>query len=140
MKNLDLHAPGTLPRFESGRVPRRASVGFVSTLLCILCLGAAQAATAREDGLEARSDVPMAAEFQREVKPRLQIPDADTVAYAARLQDALDTAKVTLTVSQFVVLVDRNPNVQAALVFWGSATDGWRLVGATPVSTGLPGR
>ena len=41
---------------------------------------------------------------------------------------------------QFVALVDRSPKVQAVLLFWGSASTVWRLVGAAPVSTGLPGR
>lgn len=53
---------------------------------------------------------------------------------------ALGAAQVALSTPQFVLRVDRNPKVQAALLFWGSGPAGWRLVGAAPVSTGLPGR
>ena len=38
------------------------------------------------------------------------------------------------------MLIDRSVNVQAAFIYWGSVAQGWSLVGATPVSTGLPGR
>ena len=111
-----------------------------SVTVVLLGLLVPAAATSMDDVPDAATDVPLAAEFQREVAPRLQIPDAERVAYASLLQSALGTAKVALSSPQYVVLVDRNPKVQAALVYWGSPTGGWRLVGATPVSTGLPGR
>jgi hypothetical protein len=41
---------------------------------------------------------------------------------------------------QYVLLVDRSASIQAALLMWGSTPAGWSLVGAVPVSTGLPGR
>lgn len=84
--------------------------------------------------------MPLAADFQRDVSPRLLVPQDELVAYAVRLQAALTTAQVTPEPQQFIVLIDRNPNVQAALLYWGSSTRGWGFVGATPVSTGLPGR
>jgi hypothetical protein len=40
----------------------------------------------------------------------------------------------------FVVLVDRNPNVQALFVFLGTVVGGWTLAGASAISTGLPGK
>lgn len=82
---------------------------------------------------------PLAAEFAQQVASRLLIPDDAQVNYAARLQDALAAAQVTLAAPQFIVLVDRSPNVQAALLYWGSARS-WQFIGASPVSTGLPGR
>ncbi len=84
--------------------------------------------------------VPLAEDFNRAVASRLVLPQGEVVAYAMRLHNALDAAQLPLVVSQFVLLVDRSPNVQAALLYWGSAGDGWSLVGAAPVSTGLPGR
>jgi len=86
------------------------------------------------------SEIPLATSFQQQVGPRLQPPQEEVVAYAARLQQALDLAQARLVSPQFIVLVDRSPNVQAALLYWGSAERGWGLVGASPVSTGLPGR
>ena len=56
------------------------------------------------------------------------------------LQLALDSESVPAANQQFIVLVDRDPAVQALLVYWGSTVQGWALVGAAPVSTGLPGR
>lgn len=83
---------------------------------------------------------PLAAEFAQQVVSRLLIPDEAQLNYAARLQDALAAAQVTLAAPQFIVLVDRSPNVQAALLYWGAAERGWQFIGASPVSTGLPGR
>ena len=56
------------------------------------------------------------------------------------MRRALDIAQVYLATEQFVVLIDRSPSVKAALLFLGSNVGGWALVGATPVSIGLPGR
>lgn len=83
---------------------------------------------------------PLALEFERDVTPRLQIPADEIAAYASRLNQSLLAAQVVETATQFIVVVDRNPDVQAALLYWGSAAAGWAFVGATPVSTGLPGR
>ena len=84
--------------------------------------------------------VPLAAAFQFDVTSRLEVPAGEVVAYAVRLQTALNEAQRPLHAPQFVLLVDRSPNVQAALLYWGSAERGWGFVGAAPVSTGLPGR
>jgi hypothetical protein len=97
------------------------------------------ASTTTADAL-ATSAVQLAAKFERDVSPRLVLPQTEALAYALRLQGALATAQLSLAVEQFIVLVDRSPSVQAALLFWGSAGRGWTLVGATPVSTGLAGR
>jgi lipoprotein-anchoring transpeptidase ErfK/SrfK len=82
---------------------------------------------------------PLALEFAQEVVP-LRTPPADVVGrYALALDAALEGVGFAVTEPRFVVLVDRNPGVQTLLLFWGSGK-GWRLVGAAPVSTGLPGR
>ncbi len=84
--------------------------------------------------------IPLASEFEQAVVPQLR-PPADVVAsYVTRLQGALDSAGVRIERPRFVALVDRSPTVQALPMLWGSADTGWRLVGAAPVSTGLPGR
>ena len=100
----------------------------------------ALASTFWADVGEPASPVPLVAEFVRDVAPRLLVPDDERAAYALRLQGALVKAQITLASPQFVVLVDRSPNEQAALLYWGSDERGWGFIGATPVSTGLPGR
>ena len=75
----------------------------------------------------------LSAEFQTEVSPRLTLPPDEVAAYAVRLQGALDAAGTTLAPPQFIALVDRNPNVQALLLYWGSAAKGWDLIGAAPL-------
>lgn len=78
--------------------------------------------------------------FEREVRPLIQIPGAVVSGYRERLQRQLLDLGLQLDAPQLLVLVDRNPKVQALLIFWGSATQPWQLIGASPVSTGLPGR
>jgi len=91
-------------------------------------------------GVAPATNVPLAEAFSAEVQPRLH-PDADAVAwYTQALQDALLVAQRSPGQPQFVLLVDRNPAVQALLIFWGGDTQPWQLLGASPVSTGLPGR
>ena len=100
----------------------------------------ALASTSLLDGVESARPVPLVAEFVRDVAPQLLVPDDERLAYALHLQSALAKAQITLASPQFVVLVDRSPNVQAVLLYWGSDERGWNFIGATPVSTGLPGR
>lgn len=106
------------------------------TLLATLC---AASATANPPAPSAEA-LPLAAEFQMEVEPLLHPPTDEITAYASHLQQALAAGGVTIATPQFVLLVDKNPQLQAALLFWGAANRNWDLVGAAPVSTGLPGR
>lgn len=91
------------------------------------------------DSVRDRNAASMAARFERDVAPRLSMPHDEAVAYADRLNDAFEKALLTVFVPQFVVLIDRSPQVQAALLYVGAGRE-WTLIGATPVSTGLPGR
>ncbi|WP_349278231.1 L,D-transpeptidase [Polaromonas hydrogenivorans] len=126
---------------QTGRLLRRRAATFALGAFLGLGLSTpALASSALADGVESAGPVPLAAEFARDVAPRLLLPDDERVAYALRLQGALAKAQVTLAAPQFIVLVDRSPQVQAALLYWGSAERGWGFIGATPVSTGLPGR
>ena len=84
--------------------------------------------------------IPLASEFEQAVAPQLRPPTDVVARYAMLLQIALDSASVRIERPQFVALVDRSPKVQAVLLLWGSTGTVWKLVGAAPVSTGLPGR
>lgn len=74
-----------------------------------------------------------AAIYAAEVDRRLEVPLAEQSAYAAILP-ALEGG------AQFVALVDRNPFIQAFLLFWVDSPGRPHFIGASPVSTGRPGR
>lgn len=121
------------------------SLGGLGGLVCVvlaatLAFGSSVAEPGAASGAALSAVAPLRAEFAQVVQPVLLLPAEETDTYARRLAGALITAQLQLTTPQFVLVVDRNPDVQAALLFWGSLSLGWSLVGATPVSTGLPGR
>lgn len=110
----------------------------------LLGLGLAAALLAAAGPLQAQRALPpppLADAFAEQVSPRLELPEEAAAAYAALLEKAWQAAAVDPgPATQFVLLVDRHPQVQALVLFWGAPADGWRVVGAAPVSTGLPGR
>jgi hypothetical protein len=89
--------------------------------------------------LRPRSGVELAPVFAREVKPRLNLPKAEGIVYARLLNAALTKAEVVLTSPQYILLVDRSPKVQAALVYWRDVEGEMRVIGVSAVSTGRPG-
>ncbi len=89
-----------------------------------------------EDGIP---DAPLAKEFAEQVDRRLDVPGSEERRYAAYLDSALSAAGHADFPPQYVVLVDRSPVIQAAFIYWRSPARQWRLIGASPVSTGLPG-
>lgn len=110
--------------------------------LSFLLLGAClpPAASAQEQAPAPTDEVGrIGALFAQQVRPQLALPATAQADYAARLVVALTDAGIILEQSQFVLLVDRSPSVQAALLLWGGAGQDWHLLGAVPVSTGLPG-
>jgi hypothetical protein len=88
-------------------------------------------------GLQAPVD--LALRLAVEVTPRLELPPAQQAFYAEQLEDALSDAQVIPASAQYVVLVDRNPNVQAVMIFWRSSTGDVVFIGAAPTSTGVRG-
>ncbi len=136
-RNADAAAPIRQHRdFNRFRSPRSAGLG---ALLAIgLALGPVENLRAQtsisQPGASATVRAgPLSAEFQREVLRRLILPADAVAAYAGRLQGALVAAGVAPETPQFIALVDRNPNVQALMLYWGSATTGWSFIGAAPV-------
>lgn len=73
---------------------------------------------------KAPGEVPLAAEFPFDVSPILQLPAGERLAYAVRLQAALDGAQLPLATAQYVLFVDPSASAQAALLYWGSAAQG----------------
>src|SRR5512135_475237 len=106
-------------------------------LLIAVLLFVAQAMPAgAEDGTV------LAAAFRRDEDLRLDVPQEARSRYAQLLEAALADAGISLVSSQYVLVLDRNPNVQAILVYWLDAlllTDRAHFIGAAPASTGKPG-
>ena len=102
-------------------------------ILAAILVALAPAAHAFDSGAD------LAAVYAKEVERRLQVPDAERLRYAALLGKTLDAAGHAALAPQFFVLVDRNPYVQAAMIYWKSAAGEYLFVGASPVSTGKPG-
>lgn len=85
------------------------------------------------------SPADMAQAFRASVDRRLEVPDAEVQRYAALAESSFQRADVMPIMPQYVVVVDRNPHVQALLLLWRSVTGDYELAGASPVSTGRPG-
>jgi hypothetical protein len=85
------------------------------------------------------SEVEMATRYKAQVDRLLVVPEPEARKYAKLADEALSNAGLLLDQSQYVVVVDRDPNVQALLLYWRSARGDFRLMGASPVSTGRPG-
>ena len=56
--------------------------------------------------------------------------------YGGLLGAALTNRNVVLATAQYILVVDRSPKVQAALVYWGDGEGKLHFIGASPVSTG----
>ena len=82
----------------------------------------------------------MRALFSRTVDRRLVLPDQEARRYAGLLDDALAAAGLELVQDQYLLLVDRSTQVQAAMVFFKAVDAPAQLIGASPASTGRPGR
>ncbi len=79
--------------------------------------------------------------FEHDVTRRLTIPPAEQQDYGDRLQAALAENTLGNLSGEYIVLVDRNENVQALFIYFRAIpADNWQLIGASPVATGRPGQ
>lgn len=111
---------------------RLAGAALLFTLGTAMCLP--QAAAAPLDQTTAQ----WTAQFARDVDHRLDVPEAAQARYIVLLEQALAAAGVDAP-AQVVLLVDRSPQVQAALVLMHTEDGAWLLIGATAISTGKVG-
>lgn len=125
-------------------------------LLCSAPQGSADdGASLASSSASAEDGTVLATAFRLEVKPALDVPEPDQARYAVLLESALTGAAIPLIRSQYVVMVDSNPHVQAIFVYWLdsqvsskvmtstdflSSSERFRFIGASPVSSGKPGR
>jgi hypothetical protein len=86
-----------------------------------------------------QSPLEMAAEYRVRVDRRLEVPADEARRYAQLTEATLQRAGAELAQPQWLFVVDRNPWVQASLLFWRSAAGEYAFAGASPVSTGRPG-
>jgi hypothetical protein len=113
---------------------RRKLIRTLGALIAALLLAARSEVVWSSDLL-----VDLRAQYRAQVDMRLDLPVAEIQRYSQLTQAALATVAVPLEEPQYVAVVDRDPNVQAFMLFWRSATGDYTLVGASPVSTGRPG-
>ncbi len=79
--------------------------------------------------------------FAKDVSRRLRVPTSEQRAYGQRMQAALADAQLAQLAGEYVVLVDRNQNVQALFIYFrATPADAWQMIGASPVATGRPGQ
>ena len=106
-------------------------------LLCIVLLLAASAIPSKaEDGAS------LAINFQQEVDRRLDVPQVAQARYVELLEAALSKAEILISTAQYILVVDRNPHVQAIFLYWldpHAPLHRYHFIGASPVSTGRPG-
>lgn len=104
--------------------------------LLILLLATTSFAAQAEDG------VSLAAAYLREVDLRLDVPQQEQSNYAQSLKAALANAGITPDKSQYLVMLDRDPKVQALFLYWlerQTSGDQLHFIGASPASSGKPG-
>ena len=78
--------------------------------------------------------------FHQEVRPVLDLPEGDRHLYGTLAELALRSSTTYLAKPQYILVVDRNPFVQGAFLYWMRPDMAPIYVGASPVSTGKPGR
>ncbi len=87
----------------------------------------------------AQGPADLAARYNSQVEARLAVPQDEARRYGRLADEALARAGVALEQSQYVLVVDRDPWVQAVFLLWRAAPGESVLVGASPASTGLAG-
>jgi hypothetical protein len=80
----------------------------------------------------------LASLYAKKVDRRLNVPEREQQVYAELLAKKL--AGQDSNDGQYVLIVDRNKFVQAALLYWMSPEREFHFIGASPVSTGKPGK
>jgi lipoprotein-anchoring transpeptidase ErfK/SrfK len=101
-------------------------------VLPALCPLLQQASLAQDDGTR------LAPLYAAQVDRKLDVPEDDQRSYGELAQKNLSGRIDDET--QYVVIVDRNDFVQAAMIYWMSPDRQVHFIGASPVSTGKPGR
>jgi hypothetical protein len=88
-----------------------------------------------------RNDFPllMRISYANDVDMRLDLPIEEVRSYADLASGILHNAGLHQLQREYLALVDRNPNVQAIILYWIDSEGTLQPIGASPVSTGKPG-
>jgi hypothetical protein len=125
--------------WTSGSALRHARLGLGLLGAAILCPLFARMDFGISDGTI------LAPVYAQRVDRRLNLPETEQRAYAEMLakdlagQDSPETSEETTASAQYLMIVDRNRFVQAAMIYWMSPDRTFHFIGASPVSTGRPG-
>lgn len=107
----------------------------------MVALGFLLSGLVRSDSAEAGVTAEaLRADYLLQVDRRLELPEEEAQRYGALALSMLADADVSLAEPQYVVLVDRNPYVQAVFIYFISRDQAYVLIGASPVSTGRVGK
>jgi hypothetical protein len=101
--------------------------------VALLVLGSAGVAGAAE------SPAAIAALYASRVDKRLDLPQIEIARYGEWALQMLQLNAIELERAQYLLLVDRSPQVQAILLLWVTPQARPVLIGASPVSTGRGG-
>jgi hypothetical protein len=105
----------------------------LAALACVAVLSVCSGRAAAQD-----EPAQLAAAFRSQVDRKLEVPSEEIRRYGVLAEASARAAGVKLG-QEYVAVVDRDPYVQALLLMWRSADGEYRLIGASPVSTGRPG-
>jgi len=105
----------------------------------LICAAFAALVVLSASAREFQSGNELASLFEQEVDRRLNLPAGEKHRYASLLAAELQDFELSGLQSQYFVLVDRNPNVQAVMIYWKSVSGEYFWVGTSPTSTGRPG-
>ena len=114
---------------------RRAFCLSAAGLVLNRSVAAADPATMGDEALASWTE-----RFAREVDHRLIVPPVDQRRYIFLLQQAVSGDTLAARGAESFVLVDRSPQVQAAMLLVRTQAGGWHWLGATAVSTGKTGK
>jgi hypothetical protein len=101
-------------------------------------LGALSAAALplRSRAAEILTPYELAQLFREEVGHRLDVPHGEAMLYGSITEIQLPESWQSGKPPQYLLAVDKNPNIQAAFLYWRLMAGHYQLVGASPASTG----
>jgi len=110
-------------------MPRKA-LPFFLLISLLLFLSLSSSGYALESALELREI------YTQTVDRQLSLPADEQRYYAELLAYQLQQAGLNNLPAQFLLMVDRSSQIQAAMLFWRADDGHMELIGASPVSTG----
>jgi len=122
-----------VPAKPAVRAIRATVLRLAAAIASLLSAGAmpASAQPSAEDVIRA---------FRHEVTPALSVPTDEQTHYGILALHALETTGIRFSGPQYVIVVDRNVKVQAAMIYWLASSTSHTYVGGAPVSTGRIGQ